>query len=158
MLRYGASSNYSIFKEKIARSCLEKFGDLGRLIELERWYKPPSIDNTMYATDPSVDTDGIQLHLKRKAYEERQKHMITMHNKRASMYAYILSKLSVESIDEIKRHDKFKIFDDQKNPLDLWMAIKVIHMMANGLFLFLIILTTRVLMLTNNLAVLLSYF
>ena len=91
---------------------------------------PPNIDDALYVTDPNVDQDGMQLHLKRKAYEERQKQMIAMHHNRGSMYAYILSKLTVENVDQIKRHNKFKKFDDDKSPLHLWMAIKEVHIVT----------------------------
>ena len=33
MLRYGPNTNFSIFMEKLKTACLEKFGNLGRIIE-----------------------------------------------------------------------------------------------------------------------------
>lgn len=41
------------------------------------------------------------------------------------MYAYIMSKMSTESIDEIKRHCNYsKEADDIFDPLELWKIVK----------------------------------
>ena len=35
MLKYGPYNNFMTFKDRIKTACIEKYGDLGRLIELE---------------------------------------------------------------------------------------------------------------------------
>jgi len=46
---------------------------------------------------------------------------------KANLYDFILSKLSNESMDEVKRHGNFEGFNSTKDPLELWLAIKHIH-------------------------------
>jgi len=46
---------------------------------------------------------------------------------KANLYGFILSKLSNESMDEIKRHEGFSEFNSTKDPLELWLAVKHIH-------------------------------
>jgi hypothetical protein len=40
MLTYGPGNNFATFKDRISTVCLEKFGDLGRLILLEGYWEP----------------------------------------------------------------------------------------------------------------------
>jgi hypothetical protein len=35
MLKYGPYNNFIVFKERLKTACMEKYGDLARLIELE---------------------------------------------------------------------------------------------------------------------------
>ena len=37
MLRYGPSTNFLVFKEKLKTACLEKIGNLGRIIEDDKY-------------------------------------------------------------------------------------------------------------------------
>ena len=43
LLKFGQGNNWLVFKEKIYTACLEKYGDLARLIENEEYYDPPVI-------------------------------------------------------------------------------------------------------------------
>lgn len=48
MLKFGPSNNFVLFKERLATACLEKYGKLGRLIGLEKYWMPPPIDEKKY--------------------------------------------------------------------------------------------------------------
>jgi len=48
------------------------------------------------------------------------------------MYAYIMSKLSKESKDEVKRHENYDSFSVTNDPLELWITIKELHSVATG--------------------------
>ena len=43
LLKFGSGNNWLKFKEKISTECVEKYGDLGRLMELDAYYEPPEI-------------------------------------------------------------------------------------------------------------------
>ena len=43
VLHYGPENNFQRFKEKMAAEALKKYGDLGLLIETERYYEPPEV-------------------------------------------------------------------------------------------------------------------
>jgi hypothetical protein len=43
------------------------------------------------------------------------------------MYAYILSKLNKESLDEFARHEHYSKIEAERDMLKLWMTIKEMH-------------------------------
>ena len=51
MLRFGSNNNYTIFREKLSTACIEKFGNLGRLIETGEYWQPPEIKEDKYKSD-----------------------------------------------------------------------------------------------------------
>ena len=53
-----------------------------------------------------------------------------MHTNWASMYAYIKSKLSQESEDEVKRHGDYSTFSKDVCPKGLWLVIKEKHLVT----------------------------
>ena len=44
LLKFGTGNNWLKFKEKISTACLEKYGNLARLMQTEYYYKPPKIE------------------------------------------------------------------------------------------------------------------
>jgi hypothetical protein len=46
---------------------------------------------------------------------------------RTSMYAYFLSKLSKESMDEVQGHTNWANIEATRDPLELWLVIKSTH-------------------------------
>lgn len=47
-----------------------------------------------------------------------------MRNERPKLYALILQYLSDESLEEIKRSDKFEKIDEETDPLGLWQTMR----------------------------------
>ena len=99
-------SNWDYFKRKMAIACMESVGNLGRLIDDEAYYSPPAIIDSKYGSLNSADNPyGIQKTLLLKAYESRAKEIWRMTEDRTKLYAYIYSKISKESQDEIARDE-----------------------------------------------------
>jgi hypothetical protein len=117
VLRFGPNNNYVTFKDKLKTACLEKYGDLGRLIKDEEYYEPPEVDKTDF---PNADSDIFEKQALIEAIKERASLVRKMKLDKSSMYAYIMSKLSVESVDEVKRHRDYSKADDTFDPLELW--------------------------------------
>ena len=46
------------------------------------------------------------------------------------LYAFIVSKLSSESEDELKRHSAYATFNTSKDPLQLWLALEQLHLVT----------------------------
>ena len=59
MLRYGPDNNFHKFKEKISRAAIEKFGDLGRLIETSEYHELPEVEEKDFDLDN--DPRGVNL-------------------------------------------------------------------------------------------------
>jgi hypothetical protein len=108
----------------MAKVCLEKYGDLGRLIKDEKYYEPPEVDRSKYPLSDDKDPDGINKMLLQEALKARQKAVLKMANERASFYGFVLNKLSNESLDELKRHEKYSTFDPALDVLELWKALQ----------------------------------
>ena len=127
-LRFAPPGNWDLFKRKMTVAALEKFGNLGRLIQDEAYYSPPAVSTELYnLTD---DPHGIQKMLLIKAYKARDKEIRGMEKERASMFAYVLSKISRESLDEISRAETFAAMEVSRDPLVLWLLLKNTHMVA----------------------------
>ncbi len=125
MLKYRQFSNYNVFKKKIDLACMEKYKNLGRLINHEKYYVPPEIYPTDYDFTHSImDKEKGRL---RGASKHQDKEIDDMAIGRTSIYTYILSKLSKNSMDELSRHKIFDKIEAERDPLKQWMAIKETH-------------------------------
>ena len=104
---------------------MEKYMNLGHLIHDEDYYTPPAIDICAYilASDPH-DVEKTRL---RKAYKRRDKEIADMQVNRTSMYAYIISKLSKESLDEVQGSGQWATIEASRDPLELWKVVKSTH-------------------------------
>ena len=109
LLKFGTGNNRLKFKEKIITACIEKYGDLARLMQLEEYYTPPKLEG--YLMEPYTDwkTDGVVKMLYFSKVKARAKAIRTMADDRSKLYAYILSKLSRESMDEFKHHENYDL-------------------------------------------------
>ena len=132
ILTYGSNTNFAIFKEKIKTSCLEKYGNLGRLIEDNAYWMPDEIDEEKY--EPQTGESEAQKEMRKIELQSTMKYRLStineMKRNRPNMYAYIYSKLSTESEDEIKREADFSTFSTEVDPLSLWKAVNKTHLIS----------------------------
>jgi len=61
-------------------------------------------------------------------YRERSKVVMKQETDKAMLHAFIVSKLSLESEDELKRHTNYSTLHASKDPLDLWKALQQLHL------------------------------
>ena len=129
VLRYGPDNNFAKFKEKLSRAAIEKYGDLGRLVETGEHFEPPELNIEDYDLDN--DPYGVKVADYREDRKDRRRKIAQMEADKPKMYAMILGKLSTESMDELKRHEDYEDFNREKDPLMLWLAITMIHQVAS---------------------------
>ena len=103
-----------------------KYGDLGRIVKDEKYYEPPEVDTSKY--DKNTDPHGLEFEVLKERVKDRQKLISAMQNNRTSCYNFIMSKLSRESKDEIKRDPDYVTFYEENDPLKLWMSLKKLHL------------------------------
>jgi len=125
ILQFGSGNNFNVFKEKLALVALEKFGDLARLVETDEYWEPRALNVTEY--NPDEDPHGFIKLQVNELLKERVRVIEIMKNNKANLCGFILSKLSNENMDEVKRHEDFDDFNSTKDPLELWLAVKQIH-------------------------------
>ena len=150
-LKFGPGNNFVLFKERLLTACLEKYGGLGRLILMEEYWYPEAIDQEDYmvevdgaeqGNEPGADEDLslasglVLLEAGKLAFKEdiyaRSKEINSMKRDRPRMYAYILSKLSKESFDEVKRLETYQAIQRSVDPLELWLAVKNVHVVTTS--------------------------
>ena len=95
MLTFGTNTNYATFKERLTISCVEKYGDLARLLTDGKYYVPDELDPNDFATDVDAMKE-IKKQEMLSEVKERRGAINKMKRERPNMYAYIFSKLSPE--------------------------------------------------------------
>jgi hypothetical protein len=73
------------------------------------------------------DPHDIEKGRLRKAHKRQDNEIDDMKVDRTSMYAYFLSKLSKESMDEVQGHTNWANIEATRDPLELWLVIKSTH-------------------------------
>ena len=104
---------------------MEKYKNLGRLIVDEQYYFPDAVDASLY--DLTNDRYDVEKGRLREAHKHRDKEINDMQVDRTSMYAYLISKLSKESQDEIQGHTNWPDIEKTRDPLKLLEVIKSCH-------------------------------
>jgi len=125
ILKYRPSNNFYKFKEALSKAALRDYGHLGTLIKTGDYYKPPEPDIADY--DLVNDTYGINRATFMEDLKESRKELLKMHADRPKLYALIMQYLSEESLDEIKRSDKFEDIEKKTDARDLWKLIEDTH-------------------------------
>jgi len=97
---------------------------------MRAYWVPPAVDRAQ--SFPNWTTDEIEKALVIDAEKERHRLIAKMKLERPQLYAYIWRKMSKESVDELKRHENYDSFDNSKDPLELWKAVKELHMTTTG--------------------------
>ena len=128
ILRFGPDNNFSKFRERLARAAMETYGDLGRLIEDDQYYEPVAPNLANYNLED--DDHGVHLSDYKEARRLYLKEVVEMKRNWPNLYTMMLGKLSLESLEEIKRCADYVVFHKAKDPLKLWMAIKGTHLVG----------------------------
>jgi hypothetical protein len=117
MLRYGKGNNFYKFRETFLEVVIEKFGNLGKLIDLEEYYLLDMVFTDFEAMEYS-DTKIEQLEL-----EEYKEHT----RKLTKLYGLIMQHTSVESKDEVAQDKDYKVWHQEKDPEKFGQAIIRTH-------------------------------
>ena len=122
-LIYGPSNNWIEFSKKMSLSAGDRFGRLSDIIDHGTYYTPPHPTPDMSIVDSSMGDEVLKTD-----YRERAKVVMKQETDKPMLYAFILSKLSLESEDELKRHPTYTTLHTSKDPLDLWKALQQLHL------------------------------
>jgi hypothetical protein len=124
MVRFGKGNNFYKFKAQLSNIVIEKYGYLGKLIELEKYYAPVLIIPDFREMGVSsvnigaMELEAVKVHTKRleKMVEDRPK-----------LYGLIMQHMSVESRDEVAQDPDYDTWHAEKDPEKLWQAIVKTH-------------------------------
>ena len=125
VLQYGLNGNFHIYKEAMACTAMKLYGNLGKLIKLGKYYELVEPDAKAYNLEN--DPTGSKKLAYHENLKEYYRELNTMKNNRPKLYALLLQYLSDESLDEVKRSDKFETVDQETDPEGLWQIIEETH-------------------------------
>jgi hypothetical protein len=124
MLKYGKGNNYFKFKQELAEMAIKEYGNLGKLIELEKYYLP-KLELLDY-TAMGIDSSQVKV-MQTEAIKGLAKEIDKMRADRPRLYSLIRQHMSVESRDEVAQQADYADWHAEKDPEKLWQAIVKTH-------------------------------
>ncbi len=125
MLRFGtASNNFLKFKEALSTAALIQFGDVAKLLELDKYNEIPMPDEDDYEV---VGRPAMGKRLYDLVCMEWVKSNNRMKEKHAHLYGFIWKHMSLESRDKIKEERGYDTWSQEKDAEKLWQAIIATH-------------------------------
>mmetsp|Transcript_26702 Transcript_26702/g.38279 ORF Transcript_26702/g.38279 Transcript_26702/m.38279 type:complete len:174 (-) Transcript_26702:645-1166(-) len=115
MLQWGKGSSFHVFQEAISKVAMEKYGHAGKMFETNVKYVPPlplKKDYTIAGLDAAENTLMYN-----EAIKSYTKQIQDMNMNAPKIYGFIEQYLSAESMDEIKQHKDYAVFNVEKNPV-----------------------------------------
>jgi hypothetical protein len=124
MLKYGKGNNFYKFKAALSKAALREYGNLGKLIEQEKYYVPvldlPDY-NAMGISAANIDF------MKNEAMKELAKEVGKMSRDKPKLYGLIRQHMSVDSRDEVSQQPNYAVWHVEKDPEQLWQVIVRTH-------------------------------
>jgi len=122
-LTFGPSNNWIEFSKRMALAIGDRFGRLSEIIIKGAYYVPP-----LPVPDMTIVDSTMRDKVLKSDYRERSKIIIKQDADKPMVYAFIFSKLSLESVDEVKRHQDYNTLYVNQDPLELWKALTQLHL------------------------------
>jgi hypothetical protein len=121
VLRYGKGNNFHNVKHALSEVALKEFGNLGKLINLGKYYIPQINQASL--------PPGMTLSVKQQ--EALELEMLKEYNKQVAnhpkLYGLIRQHMSLESKDEVSKEPDYEVWHADTDPEELWQAIEKTH-------------------------------
>jgi len=124
-LTFGPSNNWMEFEKRMALAAGDRFARLGDIIEQKAYSNIPLTTPDMSIVDSTMRDKVLEA-----AFRERVKIVTKIDSEKPMLYSFIVSKLSADSEDELKRHRDYSTFNTSKDPLQLWLALEQLHLVT----------------------------
>jgi hypothetical protein len=124
LLKYGKGNNFYAFQQALYRKALRDYGDLAKLITLNKYYEP-ELDLPDF-TGLGLTTAEVMI-MRQEALKEHSKLLARMKLDRPKLYGLILEHMSVESKDEVAQEADYETWHKATDPEKLWQAIVKTH-------------------------------
>ena len=105
MLRYGKGNNFYKFRETLSEVAMEKFGNLGKLIDLEEYYLPEMVFTDFEAMGYS---DARIERLELEEHKEHTRKLTKMEEDHPKLCGLIMQHMSIESKDEVAQDEDYE--------------------------------------------------
>jgi hypothetical protein len=124
MLKYGKGNNFFRFQQALYKRALKDYGDLAKLLTLNKYYVPEILIPDF--TSAGASTNEIDL-VKTELVKDFAKQVGRMRADQPKLYGLILEHMSVESQDEVAREPDYEVWSIATDPEKLWQAIVKTH-------------------------------
>jgi hypothetical protein len=115
MLKFGPGNNFMRFKEALSKKALEKYGRLGKLINMGKFDDLEEPDRTFVDLQDEFEKadylDAMKTYRKLKLDREE---------KEPQLYALILKYLSEENLEAVQKHQDWAEIEANVDPVRLW--------------------------------------
>jgi hypothetical protein len=124
MLKYGKGNNFFQFQQALYKRALKDYGDLAKLLTLNKYYIPEiQLPDFTSAGVSTIEIDLVKMEL----VKDFAKQVGRMRADRPKLYGLILEHMSVESRDEVAREPDYEVWLIATDPEKLWQAIVKTH-------------------------------
>jgi hypothetical protein len=124
MLKYGKGNNFFQFQQALYKRALKDYGDLAKLLTLNKYYVPEiQLPDFTSAGASTIEIDLVKTEL----VKDFAKQVGRMRADRPKLYGLILEYMSVESRDEVAREPDYEVWSIATDPEKLWQAIVRMH-------------------------------
>jgi flagellar basal body rod protein FlgC len=124
MLKYAKGNYFYKFKAALSEAALREYGNLGKLIEQEKYYVPV-LDLPDYKA-MGIDAANIDF-MKNEAMKELAKEVGKINRDKPKLYGLIRQHMSVESRDKVSQQPNYAVWHVKKDPEKLWQGIVKMH-------------------------------
>jgi len=111
-LKYGKGNNFVKFKTALLEVALEEYGDLGRLIRLEKYCIPVFVVPDYSGAGFPRQRKGLRM----EAMKTHQRKVKKMVDSRPKLFGLILRPTSPESKDEVAQDPDYDIWSEATDP------------------------------------------
>jgi hypothetical protein len=124
ILKFGKNNNFYKFRAALSNEATERYGNLGKLIDLEKYYDPPFVAEDYEAMGFSEE-QAERMNLEK--FKEHARKLTKMEEDRPNLYSLIMKHMSVESKDEVAQEPNYDTWHAEKDAEKLWQAIIRTH-------------------------------
>jgi hypothetical protein len=124
LLKYRKGNNFYAFQQALYRKALRDYGDLAKLITLNKYYEP-QLDLPDFA-GLGLTMAEVTI-MQQEALKKHSKLLVRMKLDRPKLYGLILEQMSVESKDEVAQEADYETWHKETDPEKLWQAIIKSH-------------------------------
>jgi hypothetical protein len=122
ILKFGPGNNFMRFKEALSKKALEKYGRLGKLINMGKFDNLEEPDRTfMDLSDEFEMADYLD------AMKTYRKLKLDREEKEPQLYALTLRYLCEESLEAVQKHQNWADIEANADPVCLWKIVEDKH-------------------------------
>ncbi len=118
----------TMLKMAMSEMALEKYGHLGKLINMGSYYVPVFV--LVALPDGNGLTAAQEGNVRLERIKEHNKQLEKMNANKPKLYGLIKKHLSTESKDEVTHQAAYKVWHADTDPEKLWQAIERTHKSA----------------------------